>query len=94
MILNPCPISSERFEYSGKLACFLADVSDLGSDFKTGRVYDDACDEGFTIISARTGKEVVFALDQVDKDEDDILAWRFKCAIPEFKHITAVIFND
>jgi hypothetical protein len=94
MLLNPCPISSEHLEYSGKLASFLAEASDLGDKFKVGRVYDDACDEGFTIVSARTGKEAVFALDHLEENEGDICAWHFVCVTPNLKHLKAVIFND
>jgi hypothetical protein len=56
-------------------------------------VYDDAIDEGFTIVSKRTGKEVVFRKERLVKDaEGDIQSWVFSSVtILGFK---TMIFND
>lgn len=42
-----------------------------------GRVYDDACDEGFVLVSHKTGKEVTFVVDKIDYDAsgEDIGGW-------------------
>lgn len=92
MILHPTPICSTNFTFSKNT--FIAEASRLGKSFVTGRVYDDACDEGFTIISERTGNPTVFALHNVEMNEGDIMAWEFKCVTPGLKNLKAVIFND
>jgi hypothetical protein len=92
MQLEPNPIHSSNFLFSKDT--FIAEASDLQNKFALGRVYDDACDEGFTIISAKTGKEAVFALAMVKSDGIDLLSWNFVCVTPSLEHLKAVIFND
>jgi hypothetical protein len=95
MLLNPSPICSSRFVLGKDKITFIAEASDLGRSFSLGRVYDDACDEGFTIISKRTGKPAVFALYNHEEDgEGDLVSWIFKCVTPGLKHLKAVIYND
>jgi len=93
MILQPSPISSSKFTYSeGK---FISEASDLGRQFMLGRVYDDACDEGFTIISEKTGNSAVFALHKENINADnETTDWEFVCVTPGLKFLKAVIFND
>lgn len=71
MLLTPCPISTSRFTFRDGV--FLAEISSLG-DFRLGRVFDDACDAGFTLISERTGEAKVFSGPETTRDaEGDIL---------------------
>lgn len=92
MILNPSPISSSKFSFKNNK--FSAEASELNG-FSLDRVYNDACDEGFTIISEKTGKGAVFALYNHEEDrEGDLVAWIFKCVTPGLTHLKAVIFND
>lgn len=93
MILTPTPISSSRFSFKGNT--FSAEASDFGGRLKLGRVFDDACDEGFSIVSAKTGKIAVFALyDHEEDGEGDLVSWIFRCVTPGLTHLKAVIFND
>lgn len=70
MILRPSPISTSAFTYvEGK---FVAEASSLPP---FGRVWDDACDTGLTLISARTGREVVCAVEREERDGDGDLLW-------------------
>lgn len=93
MLLTPNPISSSRFTFSGNT--FVAEASDFGRDLKLGNVYDDACDEGFSIVSAKTGRAAVFALYNHEEDgEGELVKWIFKCVTPGLTHLKAVIFND
>lgn len=56
MILKPHPfVPIERFTSHQGILC--ADMSDLGR-VPLGRVYDDACDVGFTLVTA--GREVTY----------------------------------
>jgi hypothetical protein len=60
-----------------------------------GRVFDGAADEGFSIVSAKTGKIAVFAFYNHEKDgEGDLVSWIFRCVTPGLTHLKAVIFND
>ena len=92
MLLKPAPISSSKFAFSR--GAFIAEASDL-RDLRLGRVYDDACDMGFTIISEKTGNAVVFAQteDLFDK-EGDLLSINFVSVTPGFTNLKVVIFND
>jgi hypothetical protein len=93
MLLTPNPVSSSRFTFSGNT--FIAEASDLGRVFNLGRVYDDACDEGFSIVSVKTGCAAVFMLYNHEEDgEGDLVKWIFKCVTPGLTHLKAVIFND
>jgi len=40
-----------------------------------GRVYTDACDEGLVIRSARTGREVPFAVTHTERRDGDLVYW-------------------
>jgi len=70
--------STRNFSYKDK--CFVAEASDLGSITTPhdGRVYDDACDVGFILVSEVTGDSVLFVQDGVDMNGDEIAGWRYK----------------
>lgn len=60
-----------------------------------GQVYNDACDEGFTLISHRTGNEVIVAMHEIKRDHDgDVQAWIYKSVWPRDANITLMVFND
>lgn len=95
MLLNPAPVSTARFQWDGQR--FSAEISDLPG---FGRVYDDACDEGLTLVSARRpGEQIVFAVTHIERDrEGDLLYWDLA---PAFGQPTAWsctftvrVFND
>lgn len=93
MLLTPNPISSTRFTFTGNT--FVAEASNFGRNFQLGRVYNDSYDEGFSIVSAKTGKIAVFALYNHEEDgEGDLIKWIFKCVTPGLTHLKAVIYND
>jgi hypothetical protein len=70
--LRPAPVASDRFTWDGHM--FTAEMSDLHG---FGRVYDDAADEGLTLVSSRyPGEQVVFVVERVERDrEGDTLYW-------------------
>lgn len=92
------PISTVRFNYDAGSHMFMADASDLPKGL-VRRVYDDACDEGFALKSARTGSVVVYTVSETKRDaEGDVTSWEFT-PIPEhaakMTHpARLVIFND
>lgn len=93
-VLSPPRISTAAFTFAGGM--FAADASDLTGQLRLGRVYDDACDEGFTLVSHRTSREVVFALHHEERDrEGDLLYTEFRPASPHQRGIAPVrIYND
>lgn len=95
--------STRQFTYSRSERCFVAEASELPGN--PGRVYDDACDEGFILVSHQSGDAIVFALDRVDMNGDDIAGWNYKIVAvanpagkwvnPSTAHtFTALIIND
>lgn len=94
MILTPMRVSTRHFIWFGPENKFVAEISDLGLNFKFERVYDDACDEGLTLVSHRTGDEIVFALNEELKDNDgDVIGWTLK-PVSKNVNFTITIFND
>ncbi len=94
MILKPSPISADRFFYHAAERTFCADLSDLGHGFNFGQVYDDACDVGLTLVSPRTGKEIVFAISGEKKRDGELLWIDLVPADFTDKRFTVRLFND
>lgn len=68
-ILRPTPVSSDLFSlHLGRETLFVAELSDLGRGLE--RVYDDAADVGLTLVSARTGREVVCRVAREERDRE------------------------
>ncbi len=103
-------LSTRDFNYNPSTNCFTAEASDL-SQYTGGmsRVYDDACDEGFVLVSHKSGNSVVMAVDKTDVNDGDIAGWHFKVVAvqsttpgqwKEVRHpqapfdFTALIIND
>lgn len=66
-----------------------------------GQVYDDACDEGFIIVSKKTGRDAVFAINETVKDsEGDVRYWTMVPTrdtvrrLPQLKGWEVMVFND
>lgn len=93
-LLNPKPVSTNRFTYHSGTATFVAEASDLGRD-PFGRVWDDACDIGLTLVSARTGAQVVFAVAGEARDgEGDLLYWDLLPADRNAPALKVRVYND
>jgi hypothetical protein len=73
MVLRPAPTSSTRLMWAPLQKRFIGEMSDLYGGF--GRVWDDAADEGMTLISRYDDSEMVFVVDHEQRGEDDILWW-------------------
>lgn len=93
MILRPAPVSTDRFTYIAARNEFVADASDLP---QLARVFDDACDVGLTLVSAKTGREVVFAVKHEERDREGDLLWLELGPATTHRHFygTVRIFND
>jgi hypothetical protein len=93
MLLKPAPTSTRQFLYQPAGNLLTAEMSSLNG---FGRVWDDACDEGLTLVSHRTGREVVYAVSGMERDRDgDIAAWTLRPASPRDAALPTVkIYND
>jgi hypothetical protein len=98
MTLHSQIVGSEKFDFKGGV--FVAEISDLGH-FNFARLYDDACDAGLTLRSAKTGKLADFYVAKVNDDGDgELIGWTLKptneaiSRNPGLKGVEMEIFND
>lgn len=86
--------STKQFSYLEATQEFCAEASDLG-DNHLSRLYDDACDVGFVLVSHKTGREVPMCLDRTDVDrrECETVGWLFRAVDPSLP-FTAYVIND
>jgi len=83
-------------EFTYHKGTFIAEASDFGGRFNSmfSQVFSDACDEGFELVSERTGAVVKITLKKVHfDDEGDLTHWEFvpyRCN----KFNNLVVFND
>lgn len=86
--LKPAPVSIRQISWSGVNQEFIAEISSTNG---LGRVYDDACDTGLTVIGT-TGREVVFVVRDEHFDiERELTHWTLRSTCGKF---TMVLFND
>lgn len=86
--LKPAPVAIRLLSFNSSTNTFTADISETNG---LGRVYADACDAGLTVIG-RTGREVVFVVEQEHRDADsDLTHWTLRSTCGTF---TLVLFND
>jgi hypothetical protein len=74
-VLRPRPVNATMFHWHADTRTYSIDMSTLG-DF--GRVYDDACDEGLTLIERHGLREVVCVVDREDVVDGEIKGWWLK----------------
>lgn len=96
-------VSTKLFFYDKDRKSFSQEASTLQGSGVPGKVlfgqlYDDAADEGFVLVSHKTGKGVPFHFSNVEVDgEGEVLAWHFKSAAnryaPESK-LSLTVWND
>jgi hypothetical protein len=69
------PISAAMFNWEqGEGSTF---ISDLGKEFRFQKVYKDAEDRGLTLVSPKTGEEIVFVITDEERDrENELTAWK------------------
>jgi hypothetical protein len=91
-------ISSKHFTYDKEANAMISDISSLGRGVAFSRLYDDACDEGFVMVSTKTWQGIAFYLDDEIRNIDgDVECWVFK-PIKYQEHLVTgmavIIFND
>lgn len=93
------PISSSVFAYYAREKTFSIEVSDVKGFPFCGRLYNDACDEGFVLVSHKTGKSQPYFLNQTIRNDfgEDVAGWEFLPAepvLPGAKGTKVIVFND
>jgi len=97
--------STKEFHWDAKEKLFSVEISTLAGPLRDrkpvfGQVYDDACDEGIVLVSHKTGREVVCAVEKVDTDsEGDVAGWNLvpinkKSGRPMKNWFRVLIIND
>ena len=73
-LLNPAPVKSSLFTWHPGSRMFSAEMSDLPG---FGRVWDDACDEGLTLVSDRLPGQpsIVLTVEHEERDVDNDVRW-------------------
>ena len=94
-------ISSRQFSIDPKNKQFVGEISDFGCNVPFDRIYSDACDLGFTMLSHKTGETVTWYMQTEMYDgEGDITSWTFSPTArdiyrhPELANWTCLVFND
>lgn len=78
-VLRPHPVNATRFVWFADTRTYCIDMSQLGG---FGRVYDDACDEGLTLIERHGLREVVCVVEHTDVLNGDVKGWRLEPVRP------------
>lgn len=91
---------SSQFSYDRDTNTFTAWVAELGS-YAFKRLYEDACDEGFEIVSCKSGSVSTFYVETEHRDDDnDVTHWTLKPTTetlrkhPLLKDTKVIVFND
>lgn len=97
-------LSTKDFHYDSDSKCFTAEISSLSNGRTRAvfdAVYDDACDEGFVLVLHKTGDEITFVIDEIDRgSEDDIAGWNLipinrRSGLRDYtKDFTVFVIND
>ena len=98
MLLAPSQVHHSRFHWDPETRRFVGEASDLGRNFRLGRVYDDACDVGLTIVG-RHSNLVFYMAQEIRDGEGDLMFTEFKVAPYQPKargleDIVLRIYND
>lgn len=87
-------ISTKYFTWDRERMMFVAEASDLKGFDLFSTVFDDACDEGFTLVSEKTGREITVTYHETIRDSDsDVLVEIYKPYKSPFE-FTVHVLND
>lgn len=91
--------STQQFTYLPSSRTFSAEASDFGPSEYTGRIYDDAADESFWLVSHKTGREKPFVLWRTHSRDGDLTHWEFREINPRSGRtveggLRVFVFND
>lgn len=91
-------LNTNQFTYNPRSQTFVCEASDLRG-FKPRRIYDDACDIGFYMVSEKTGQKLLFVENEPTYDADgDLISFNFSSHCYEnpsnLMQMKVIIFND
>lgn len=89
-LLKPPASSTGVFMYHPTDQHFVGCISDTAG---MGRVYDDACDDGLTLVSTTTGREIVFVVEHVEARDSDLMWWALR-PVDSTCPFKMTLFND
>ena len=90
-------IPTDQFFWDKATKIFSQEASTLRNYRFLSRLYNDACDTGFVLVSHKTGRKVPFYLvDEVKNSDGDVEHWEFAPAIAlgSDADCNVIIFND
>lgn len=86
-------VCSSLFHWDSSSKTFSQEISCIATNL-FGRIYDDACDTGFIMVSEKTGKEEHMCLYETQTDRDgDVCGWVFLPVNPKLD-FKVLVFND
>lgn len=95
------PVSINTFIHDSSKKCFTAEASDIGDSQLFQRIYDDACDVGFTVYNPNTDQTItVTLLNEERDDEGEVISWTYVPNFadvqrhPKLKNYKFLIYND
>jgi len=92
--------NTKQFVYTCGQKTFSQEISTLNRSEIYSRIYQDAADLGFTMVSDKTGIESVWYLNRTKEHDGDLEFWEFNPTPETLKKIPAlrghkvIIFND
>lgn len=92
-LLTPT-LSTSLFTWNLQTKTFVAEASDF-KGFRPGPAYDDAADEGFTLVNEKSGCEVRLVETHEEYRDGELLWWEYEPIDPRYKGAFKVkVFND
>jgi len=88
-------ISTRDLHFQSVGRSFFQEISCLpNKQIPLMRVYPDACDVGFYLVSHSTGMEILMVESEVKRVDGEIISWRFKPVDKNAPIRDVVIVND
>jgi hypothetical protein len=96
MLLKPNLVPATALTWDPSERRYRGEISSIGG---FSRVWDDACDEGLTLVSRHDGSELVFVVSHVEISPDLELTWWDLVPLTTVTHgktpaFTVRIYND
>jgi hypothetical protein len=86
-------INTSNFVWDKSSKKFIAFISDINKFNLFGRIYPDACDAGFDLVSDKTGNAETVSFYDTIWNDGEVGGWVFK-PINSSHDFSVVVFND
>ena len=92
------PINTQVFSYLKDTKEFVTEITSIINPTRLfSRLYDDAADTGFVLVSEKTGKSQPYYLYATNQFDGDTQSWEFLPAepvLPALRNSKVIVFND